>query len=112
MTSMPSGIWPAMRSVVIGAPPLYGMCVISIFSAAFVISPTMWPIEPGPPEPKVPNLPSSFSDAGPLFGLAMISTGATPSIDTCVNCLTGSYGCVGTVKGPIDVGVLLDSISV
>ena len=54
----------------------------------------------------------SFSEAGPLFGLAMNSTGATPSIATWVNCLTGSYGSLGTVKGPIDVGVLLLSISV
>jgi hypothetical protein len=53
MTSMPSGIWPAIRSVVIGAPPRYGTCVIWIFITALVISPTMWPIEPGPPEPKV-----------------------------------------------------------
>ena len=53
MTSMPTGICPAIRSVVIGAPPLYGMCVIWIFIAALVISPTMWPMEPGPPLPKL-----------------------------------------------------------
>jgi hypothetical protein len=29
------------------------MCVIWIFIAAFAISPTMCPIEPGPPEPNV-----------------------------------------------------------
>ncbi len=32
----------------------------------------------------------SFSVAGPFFGLAMISTGATPSIAMCVNWRTGS----------------------
>ena len=53
ITSMPTGTMPAMRSVVIGAPPLYGMCVMSIFSSCFAISPTMWPIDPGPPLPKV-----------------------------------------------------------
>ena len=42
----------------------------------------------------------------------MSSTGATPSIDTWVNWVTGSYGGLGTVKGPIEVGVEFDSISV
>ncbi len=53
MTSMPTGMVPAIRSVVIGAPPLYGMCVICTFIALLVISPTMWPMEPGPPLPKL-----------------------------------------------------------
>jgi hypothetical protein len=57
-------------------------------------------------------LGKSFSEAGPVFGLAMISTGATPSIATCVNCVIGSYGSLGTVHGPIDSGVEFDSISV
>ncbi len=35
------------------------------------------------------------ASAGPVFGLAITSTGATPSIATWVNCFTGSYGCFG-----------------
>jgi hypothetical protein len=65
------------------------------FMSCLIISPTTWPIEPGPPLPKL-SAPSaaalgrSFRLPGPVFGLAMMATGATPSIAMWVNCLTGS----------------------
>src|SRR5258706_122766 len=61
------------------------MWVMLTFICALIISPTMWPMEPGPPLPKL-KLPlaaataagRAFNVAGPDFGFAMIRTGAMP----------------------------------
>ena len=67
------------------------------FRSILTISPTIWPIDPGPPLPKL-RLPlaaatafgRSLKLAMPAFGFAMITTGAIPSIAMCVNWVTGS----------------------
>ena len=48
----------------------------------------------------------------PVFGLAITTHGALPISAIWVKPSTGSYGCRSRAKGPMEIGVELDSIKV
>ena len=77
----------------------------------------MWPIEAGPPEPNCiePAFFAAFSRSTmvlmPVFGLAITTHGAEPIEAMWVKSATGSYGCLSSANGPIEIGVEFDSMS-
>ncbi|MCY1371511.1 hypothetical protein D9M69_586610 [compost metagenome] len=50
-------IWPPIRSVIAGPPPLYGTCVNCSLAALLNISPARWPGVPAPAEPMLVRSP-------------------------------------------------------
>ncbi|KAG0755137.1 hypothetical protein G6F22_020710 [Rhizopus arrhizus] len=83
-------IWPPIRSVMAGLPPLYGTCVNCSLAALLNISPAKWPGVPAPAEPMLVLSPCARMYAISSCTLAALTLGPmTSTFGTVAKSVTG-----------------------